>query len=128
MAAEQLVNEMNARQRQNMISASLRERETAIARLKAVNTKIDSYRNQTVMIDPQRQSQPLLKDIAGLETMRMTTRVQLEQLRKSTPGSPLIPVLTRRISALDSEISQSSKKLPEKIAIHLFQRLAVMKI
>lgn len=110
-AAEQLVNEMNARQRQNMISASLREREAAISRLKAINSKIDSYRNQTAMIDPQRQSQPLLKDIAGLETMRMTTRVQLEQLRKSTPNSPLIPVLTRRMSALDLEISQSSQKI-----------------
>lgn len=110
-AAEQLVNEMNARQRENTIAASLRERDAAIARLRVVNSKIDSYRNQTAMIDPQRQSQPLLKDIASLETMQMTTRIQLEQLRRSTPSSPLIQVLTRRMSALDQEIAQSSTKV-----------------
>lgn len=110
-AAEQLVNEMNARQRENTIAASLRERDAAISRLQALNTRIDAYRNQTGLLDPQRQSLPLLTDLAGLDTARMTTRVQLEQLRRSTPSSPLIEVLTRRLSALDQEIANSATKV-----------------
>ncbi|MBO1361612.1 capsule biosynthesis protein [Acetobacter sacchari] len=110
-ASENLINEMNARQRENTIAASRRERDAAIERLRTVSSKIDAYRNQTAMIDPQRQSQPLLKDIASLETMRMTTRIQLEQLLRSTPNSPLIDVLKRRMTALDQEITQSSTKV-----------------
>jgi len=110
-AAEQLINEMNARQRENIIAASLRERDTAISHLQGLNTRIDAYRNQTGLLDPQRQSQPLLTDLAGLDTARMTTRVQLEQLRRSTPSSPLIEVLTRRLNALDQEIANSATKV-----------------
>lgn len=110
-AAEDLVNKMNARQRENTIAASLRERDAAISRLQVLNTQIDAYRNQTGLLDPQRQSQPLLTDLAGLDTARMTTRVQLEQLRRSASSSPLIEVLTRRLHALDQEISRSSGKV-----------------
>ena len=110
-AAEQLVNEMNERQRENTISASRKERDLAIERLRGVNSQIDSYRNDIAMLDPQRQSQPLLTDIAGLETMKMATRVQLEQLQHSTPDSPLIPVLKRRMAAFDQEITHSSSRV-----------------
>jgi len=110
-AAEQLVNEMNARQRENTISASRKERDLAIKRLEEINGKIDIYRNETAMLDPQRQSQPLLTDIAGLDTMTMATRVQLKQLEHSTPDSPLIPVLKQRITAFDQEISHSSSRV-----------------
>ncbi len=110
-AAEQLVNEMNARQRENTISASRKERDLAIERLRTLSSQIDIYRNETAMLDPQRQSQPLLTDIAGLETMKMATRVQLEQLQRSTPDSPLIPVLKRRMTAFDQEIVHSSSRV-----------------
>lgn len=110
-ASEQLVNKMNARQRENTIASSMRERNAAIGRLQAVNMQIDAYRNQTGLLDPQRQSQPLLTDLAGLDTARMSTRVQLEQLRRSTPKSPLIEVLTRRLHALDQEIDNSAAKV-----------------
>ncbi|WP_211500365.1 capsule biosynthesis protein [Gluconobacter cerinus] len=110
-AAEQLVNEMNERQRENTISASRKERDLAIERLRTLSSQIDIYRNETAMLDPQRQSQPLLTDIAGLETMKMATRVQLEQLQRSTPDSPLIPVLKRRMAAFDQEIAHSSSRV-----------------
>lgn len=110
-AAEQLVNEMNERQRENTISSSRKERDEALQRLKKVNTEIDGYRNQTAMLDPTKQSRPLLTDIAGLETMQMATRVQLEQLQRSTPDSPLIPTLKRRLDAFDKEIAASSTRV-----------------
>ncbi|MBS1070998.1 capsule biosynthesis protein [Gluconobacter cerinus] len=106
-AAEQLVNEMNARQRANTIAASVREQQLTEERLVEVNTKIASYRNQIAMLDPNKQSAPILKDIASLQTMLMTIRVELAQLEHSSPGSPLIPVYERRIAAIKSEVSHA---------------------
>lgn len=107
-SGERLINEMNTRQRENTISASRKEREIAIEDLRKVNGQIDAYRDQTAMLDPERQSKPLLTDIAGLETMKMATRVQLQQIDKATPQSPLIPVLKHRIIAFDQEIARLS--------------------
>ncbi|GBQ63419.1 lipopolysaccharide biosynthesis protein [Ameyamaea chiangmaiensis NBRC 103196] len=107
-AAEELVNKMNARQRANTIEASLRELDDSTRRLSALNAKIDSYRNEIAMLDPTRQSQPVLHDIASLQSLLITTRVQLAQLERSTPGSPLIPVYMRRIDALNDEIAHTA--------------------
>lgn len=104
-AAENLINEMNARQRSNTITASSKELELSLQKLDGVNKKIDFYRNKIAMINPMLQSQPILKDIASLQTAITTVRVQLSQLQHSTPNSPLIEVYKRRVNALSLEIS-----------------------
>lgn len=103
-AAEKLVNEMNSRQRENTIAAVTKELEASLKKLESVNAKIDTYRDQIAMLNPNLQSQPALKDIAALQTAMTTSRVQLAQLQRSTPNSPLIEVYKRRLSALDAEI------------------------
>ncbi|WP_418610343.1 capsule biosynthesis protein [Gluconobacter cerinus] len=105
IAAEQLVNRMNTRQRVNTIAASMKEMEDASQRLSAINARLAAYRNEIAMLDPAKQSQPILKDIASLQTILITTRMQIAQLEQSTPDSPLIPVYKRRIDALNNEIS-----------------------
>ncbi|NVN45136.1 capsule biosynthesis protein [Asaia siamensis] len=106
-AAENLVNRMNDRQRENTIAASEKELNASIRRLLEVNKKIDTYRDEIAMLNPNLQSQPVLKDIAALQTTVTTTRVELAQLQRSTPSSPLIEVYKRRLSALDAEISHA---------------------
>lgn len=103
-AAEKLVNEMNSRQRENTIAAATKELDASLQKLEKVNAKIDTYRDQIAMLNPSLQSQPVLKDIAALQTAVTTSRVQLAQLQRSTPSSPLIEVYKRRLSALDAEI------------------------
>jgi len=104
-AAENLVNRMNDRQRENTIAASEKELNESIQKLSTVNKKIDVYRDEIAMLNPNLQSQPVLKDIAALQTTATTTRVELAQLQRSTPNSPLIEVYKRRLAALDAEIS-----------------------
>lgn len=106
-AAENLVNRMNDRQRENTIAASEKELDEAIQKLSIVNKKIDAYRDEIAMLNPNLQSQPVLKDIAALQTTVTTTRVELAQLQRSTPNSPLIEVYKRRLAALDAEISHA---------------------
>ncbi|GBR51655.1 lipopolysaccharide biosynthesis protein [Neokomagataea thailandica NBRC 106555] len=105
VAAENLINQMNDRQRKNTVAASEKEFEEATKKLAEVNKKIDAYRDQIAMLNPTIQSQPVLKDIAALQTTLTTTRVELAQLQRSTPNSPLIEVYKRRLAALSSEIS-----------------------
>jgi len=106
-AAENLVNRMNDRQRENTIAASEKELNESIQKLSEVNKKIDAYRDEVAMLNPNLQSQPVLKDIAALQTTVTTTRVELAQLQRSTPNSPLIEVYKRRLTALNAEISHA---------------------
>lgn len=106
-AAENLVNRMNDRQRENTIAASEKELNESIQKLSEANKKIDAYRDEIAMLNPNLQSQPVLKDIAALQTTVTTTRVELAQLQRSTPNSPLIEVYKRRLAALDAEISHA---------------------
>ncbi|MCQ9154526.1 Wzz/FepE/Etk N-terminal domain-containing protein [Acidomonas methanolica] len=109
VAAEALVNRMNERQRENLIASAKRERQEVIDHLNQLTAQIDSYRNKVAMIDPNKQSQPLLKDIASLQSMVLTTQLQLEQLRATAPGSPLIVVYQQRIGALTDQIAAAAK-------------------
>ena len=104
-AAEQLVNRMNERQRQNMISSSEHEVADAERALRDVAARIGEYRNREALLDPMKQSAPILKDINDLQTMLSTTQVQIAQLRASAPNSPLLPVYERRVQALQAQIA-----------------------
>ncbi|MBF0852405.1 capsule biosynthesis protein [Gluconobacter sp. R75690] len=110
-SAENLVNDMNTRQRANTIAASSHELHATLEKLSVVNEKIDLYRNEIAMLNPAQQSQPVLKDIASLQTMLITTRLELAQLQRSTPKSPLIEVHKRRIVALEAEIKNTETKI-----------------
>ena len=104
-AAEQLVNRMNERQRANLISSSEHEVADAERALRDVAARIGAYRNREALLDPMKQSAPILKDINDLQTMLSTTQVQIAQLRASAPNSPLLPVYERRVQALQAQIA-----------------------
>ncbi|WP_284948094.1 capsule biosynthesis protein [Acidisoma cladoniae] len=107
-ASEDLVNRMNARQRQNTISSSQKEVADAEAHLRDLGAQLATYRNQQAMLDPMKQSVPMLRDISDLQSMLVTTRIQIAQLRASAPDSPLIPVYQRRVTALQAQIANSN--------------------
>ncbi|WP_077808271.1 hypothetical protein [Neoasaia chiangmaiensis] len=107
-ASERLVNKMNERQRQNLVASSLRERDDVVAHLRDLSKQIDAYRNQVAMLDPNKQSEPMLKDIATLQTMLITTQLQVEQLQATAPNSPLITVYQHRIAALADQIAHAA--------------------
>jgi len=111
VAAERLVNRMNQRQRENMISSAAREVDDAEARLRAIAAQMADYRNREALLDPMKQSVPMMKGISDLQSMLTTTRLQLAQLQRSAPNSPLIPVYQRRATALEAQIAQSGKEI-----------------
>ncbi|MGI4747327.1 MAG: hypothetical protein ACRYFY_14995 [Janthinobacterium lividum] len=107
-ASEQLINRMNQRQRDNLISSGTQEVAAAEDRLRRIAVLLATYRNREALLDPMKQSVPMLRDISDLQTMLTTTRLQVEQLRASAPSSPLIQVYERRASAIEAQIVQSN--------------------
>ena len=110
-AAEQLVNRMNARQRENLISSSRRELADVERELQQVNVRIAAYRTKESLLDPMRQSVPILESASDLSMMLTTTLVQIAQLSHSAPDSPLLPVYKERVRALREQIGAVSGRV-----------------
>lgn len=103
--AEQLVNRMNARQRANTMKSSMDEYLSAQKELAEIETKIALYRNREGIIDPLKQSVTMLQDVNALQNALVNTQLQLEQVEKATPNSPMIQVYRRRMAALQAQIA-----------------------
>ncbi|WP_336947637.1 capsule biosynthesis protein [Asaia sp. HN010] len=106
-AGERLVNEMNARQRLNTIASSQKEVSTAEEKISSIGLKIADYRNKEKILDPLKQSVPMLRDIDQLKAMLTATRLKVDQIIKFAPNTPLLPVYQRRIEILRAEIAQA---------------------
>ncbi|GCE83802.1 capsule biosynthesis protein [Komagataeibacter diospyri] len=110
-AGENLVNEINRRQRENLIRASANEVQAAEARLRDINHKLAEYRNEVALIDPMRQSVPMVNFVTSLQNMLTSTNMQLNQLQKSAPGSPLIAAYQRQADILTDQIKKSGSQI-----------------
>lgn len=110
-AGENLVNEINRRQRENLIRVTRQEMEESQEKLRKINVQLGEYRNSISLLDPMRQSTPLLSSISSLRNMLTSTNMQLSQLQQSAPGSPLIAAYQRQAAILSEQIKQASKQI-----------------
>lgn len=109
--AEQLVNQLNQRGRQDMIRFAMSEVENAEKKAKAASLALAAYRNQQGVFDPERQSAMQLQLVSKLQDELIAAQTQFEQVRTFTPENPQIPVLQKRISAIQSEINKQMTKV-----------------
>lgn len=130
--AEQLVNQLNERARQDLISFAEKEVGKAEKNAKNAAVALAGYRNQKGVIDPERQTAIPLQQIAKLQDELIATKGMLLQLQMNTKENPQVPMLEKRIKLLQGEIESESQKitggsksLASKAAE--FQRLALDK-
>lgn len=130
--AEQLVNQLNERARQDLINFAEKEVGKAEENAKKAAVALASYRNQKGVIDPERQTAIPLQQIAKLQDELIATKGMLLQLQMNTKENPQVPMLQKRIKLLQEEIESESQKitggsksLASKAAE--FQRLALDK-
>lgn len=130
--AEELVNKLNERGRQDMIRFADQEVTLAEEKAKAAALALAEYRNKKGVIDPEKQSAIPLQQVAKLQDELIANKTQLAQLQFSARDNPQIPVLKQRIQMLSAEIDAESQKvagsgrsLASKAAE--FQRLALEK-
>ncbi len=110
-AGENLVNDINRRQRENLIHATSVEVQESEAKLRDINQKLADYRNVVALIDPMRQSVPMISFVTNLQNMLATTNMQLGQLQKSAPSSPLIAAYQRQADILTEQIRKSGGEI-----------------
>jgi capsular polysaccharide transport system permease protein len=110
-SAEDLVNRMNDRQRENAMRDARKEVGLAEKRVQSVAANIADFRNRESILDPTKQSVPMLQGIFELQQALVRTNIQLAQLAASSPQSPLIADFKQRASALQAQINDAKSKV-----------------
>jgi capsular polysaccharide transport system permease protein len=109
--SERLVNQISERARQDMIRFAADEVREAERRAKEATLALAAFRNQTVVVDPEKQSVIQLQQVAKLQEEIIATKTQLAQLRKYTPDNPQIPALVTRLDTLQRELDAEMSKV-----------------
>ena len=110
-SAENLINRMNERERENAMRDARKEVGLAEHRVQEVGVQIADFRNHEALLDPNKQSVPMLQNINDLQTMLSRANLQLTQLTTSSPHSPLILDYQHRVAALQAQIDDAKTKV-----------------
>jgi len=108
---ESLVNRLNNRSREDLIRFSQAEVDAARKGAKKAALALAAFRNQSGLVDPDRQASIELQLVSKLQDELIAAKTQLLQLRAFTPSNPQIPVLKTRIDGLSSEIDREIEKI-----------------
>lgn len=109
--SEILVNQLNERGQQDMISFAEREVANAEDKAQAAALELERYRNKKGVIDPEKQSAIPLQEIGKLEDDLMTTETQIKQLEMLAKQNPQLPSLRQRAALLAEEIEKENNSV-----------------
>lgn len=120
---EAVVNRMNERIRADAIRFAETEVKRGEERLVETQIAITEFRNRELMFDPSQNSLFIAELIGRLSSELAAVTAQLREIEASSPNSPQISGLQRRIGALEGQItlerrrvSNASDGLAEKVA------------
>lgn len=102
--AEATVNKLNERGRQDLIRYADLEVADAKQKASTASAALAAYRNESGVVDPERQAEVQLQMISKLQDELVATKMQLSQLRSYTPQNPQIEVLETKVGSLQHEI------------------------
>jgi len=109
--AERLVNLLNERGRNDLITFAQGEVRLAEDKAKAAALELSDFRNTQAVVDPEKQTMLHFEQIARLQEELIRTRGQLTQLRVFAPDSPHPPALELRAQTLEAEIAAETEKI-----------------
>jgi len=104
--AETLVNQLNSRGSEDLVTYAEEEVTEAKAQASAAAQELAAFRNRKGVIDPERQATVQLQMISKLQDELIGARLQLLQLTKAAPQNPQIPLLKVRIAGLQQAIKE----------------------
>lgn len=111
VAAEALVNDINTRQRQNLIGAAQKEVAETLQQLRDLQVRIANFRDTNAIIDPEKQTAPLLGSEYALRSMLISTQMRLDQTLQTAPDSPTIEVYRHQIQVIQDELKRAGSRL-----------------
>lgn len=104
--AEDTVNRLNRRGRQDVIQLSEQEVQSAEEAARQAALALAQFRNASGIIDPEKQAAVQLQMVSKLQDELIGSRTQLLQLRAMAPENPQIPILEVRVAGLSREIDR----------------------
>lgn len=108
---ERLINQLNARGRQDMIRFAQSEVKLAEDRAKLAAKNLSDYRTLKGVVDPEKQSTIQLQQISKMQDELISNRTQLSQIESLSPDNPQVPALRNRIVSLQAEILSETNKV-----------------
>jgi capsular polysaccharide transport system permease protein len=102
---------MNEREHENALRDARNEVTRAEARVKDVAAQLADFRNREALLDPNKQSVPMLQAIANLQAKLSSTKLEVSQLQTSSPNSPLLASARQRMAALQGQIDDARAKI-----------------
>ncbi len=128
--SEGLVNRLNQRAENRAISEAERRLLQAEERVRNARVSLSAFRNQSNIIDPERQAQGVLEISNRLVTEQAALQAQLDLMVQVAPLNPAIPALRERIAAVGTAIDKQNSRAvgsPRAISSKLatFEKLQV---
>lgn len=108
---ERLVNTMNLRSRQDLISVAEREVGTAEKRAKDTAAALSAYRSDRSIFDPDRQSVLQLQGVERLREELLAAQSQLDQVRQVSPNNPQVAGLKQRVDTLTRAMAEQNARV-----------------
>lgn len=128
--SEVLVNRLNQRAENRSIAEAERRVLEAEGRVRDARVALSAYRNQSNLIDPERQAQGVLDISNRLITEQAALQAQLDLMVQVAPQNPAIPALRERVAAIGTAIEKQNSRAvgnPRAIASKLatFEKLNI---
>ncbi|WP_157933028.1 sugar transporter [Roseovarius salinarum] len=105
--SQDLINDLNANAREDMIQYAKADLEEAQARLKAAREALTRYRTETQIVDPETDIQGRMGVLNTLQQQLAEALIQLDLIRESNNGDdPRIQQAKRRIEVIRERIAE----------------------
>lgn len=108
---EALVNRMNERGKADALRSAQAEMDTAQQRLVEAQLAQTAFRNRELTIDPASNATSLGELIGQLSSELAATRAQIREISTGPAGSPQLPGLRRKETALEQQIAQERARI-----------------
>lgn len=110
-SAEQLVNRMDLRVRQDGIRAAEEQADSARVQVVAAQQKLTEFRLREQMVDPVKMSGVVIETVGQLLSQSIDLKARLSDLLKSAPNNQQASVLRNQIASLEEQIAVQQRKL-----------------
>lgn len=109
--AEELINRLNDRAREDAIHYAQLEVNDSQARLSSMQKSLTDFRNREALVDPNKQSSAALDMIARLSDDLADSKARLTALQEQAPQSPQSDSLRARVAAIEHQISDERARI-----------------
>lgn len=109
--AEELINRLNDRARQDAIRYAQVEVNDSQVRLSDMQKRLTDFRNREALVDPGKQSSAALDMIARLSDDLADSKARLAALDEQAPRSPQNEALRARVGAMERQISDERARI-----------------